>query len=51
MNKNTQQRLEQAAQTHRLNIFKSIQHRLEVAIAKGDEKLIRQLQAEMAYYN
>jgi len=36
---------------HRVNIQRSLQHRLEVAKAKGDENLIRQLQAEMSYYN
>jgi hypothetical protein len=51
MNGNTQQRLQRAAQTHRFNIQRSLQHRLEVAKAKGDETLIRQLQAEMNYYN
>lgn len=50
MNRNTQQR-QTIAQTHRLNIQASLQHRLEVAKAKRDESLIRQLQAEANYYN
>ena len=51
MNKDMQQRSQKAAETHRVNIQTSLQHRLEVATAKGDENLIRQLQAEMNYYN
>lgn len=51
MNENMQQRFQKAGETHRVNIQRSLQHRLEVAKAKGDENLIRQLQAEMNYYN
>ncbi len=51
MNKQTQQHFNQVSQTHRLNIRKNLQHRLEVARAKGDEDLIRQLEAESEYYN
>ena len=51
MNKNMQQRFKNAAVTHRANIQRSLQHRLEVARAKGDENLLRQLQAEISYYN
>ena len=36
-----------ARELHRQNIQKSVEHRLQVAKAKGDEKLIRQLEAEM----
>ncbi len=36
-----------AREIHRLNIQRSLEHRLQVARAKGDEKLIRQLEAEM----
>ena len=50
-NRDRQQRSQQAAQTHRASIQKTLQHRLEVARAKGDEKLIRQLEAEIKYYN
>jgi hypothetical protein len=32
---------------HLQNIRKSLQHRLEVARSKGDENLVRQLEAEM----
>ena len=48
---NKQQSFSEAVQTHRQNIHRSLQHRLEVARAKGDEKLVRQLQAESEYYN
>jgi hypothetical protein len=51
MNRNTQQRIRKTAETHRANIQRSLQHRLEVAKAKGDENLIYQLEAEMNYYN
>lgn len=44
------QRFQKAAQNHRFNIQTSLQHRLEVAIAKGDENLIHQLQVESNYY-
>jgi len=49
MNENMQQRFQKAAKP--INIQRSLQHRLEVAKAKGDENHIRQLQAEMSYYN
>jgi hypothetical protein len=51
MNRNRQQAAKQAAEAHRQNIQKSLQHRLEVAKAKGDENLIRQLEAEINYFN
>lgn len=37
-------------QVHRQNIQRNIEHRLEVARAKGDERLIRQLEAELRQY-
>ncbi len=36
-----------AQEAHRQNIQRSLEHRLEVARANGDEKLIRQLEDEM----
>lgn len=48
---NRQQRRTEAVKTHQLNIQRSLQHRLEVARAKGDEALIRQLLSEGEYYN
>lgn len=50
MNRNLQQRFEQAAQTHQANILKSLEHRLEVARAKGEQNLVLQLEAEKSYY-
>lgn len=44
MNKNS--RNNPLAQTHRANIQKRLEHRLEVARAKGDLNLIRLLEAE-----
>ena len=51
MNRNIQGRAKQAAIAHRASIEKSLQHRLEVARANGDENLIRQIEAEINYYN
>ena len=51
MNRNIQGRAKQAAQVHRASIEKSLQHRLEVARSNGDENLIRQIEAEINYYN
>lgn len=42
--------VKKAREAHRENIIRSLQHRLEVARAKGDENLIRQLEAEMRYF-
>jgi hypothetical protein len=49
MNRNKQQVMKQAAEAHRVNIQKSLQHRLEVARANGDENLVQQLEAEINY--
>jgi hypothetical protein len=51
MSSNRLQIARQAAETHTRNIKKSLEHRLEVARAKGDEQLIRQLEAEMTHYS
>lgn len=51
MNRNFQGRAKKAAEAHRANIQKSLQHRMEVARANGDENLLRQLEAELNYYN
>lgn len=37
-------------QTHRSNILKSLEHRIQVARARGDENLIRILEREQQYY-
>lgn len=47
MNRNRREELQKTAETHRANIEKRLQHRLEVARAKGDQNLIRLLEAEM----
>jgi hypothetical protein len=49
MNKNRQEILKQAASTHRESLRRSLEHRLEIARAKGDDKLVRQLEAEANY--
>ncbi len=51
MNRNRQQAVKQAAEAHRQNIQKSLQHRLEVAKAQGNEDLVRQLEAERNSFN
>lgn len=49
MNKNRNIQAQQAAAAHRDSLKRSLQHRLEVARAKGDEALVRQLEAEASY--
>lgn len=51
MRRNRLQRFQEASRNHSASIQKSLEHRLQVARAKGDEKLIRQLEAEQNYYN
>jgi hypothetical protein len=51
MNKNRNLQTQQAAAAHRDSLKKNLQHRLEVARSKGDETLIRQLEAEASYLN
>lgn len=47
--KNRRQRLTQSAEAHRTNMIRNLQHRLEVARAKGDESLVQLLEAEANY--
>jgi len=49
MNKNRQEVLTKFAEAHRLNLQRSLQRRMESARAKGDEVLMRQLEAEANY--
>jgi hypothetical protein len=49
MNKNRQQIVTQAVSAHRETLRQNLQHRLEVARSQGNEKLVRQLEAEAAY--
>ncbi|MBD2076904.1 hypothetical protein H6F86_24060 [Phormidium sp. FACHB-592] len=49
MNRKRQEVVTQASQTHRVNMQKNLQRRLEAARANGDEELIRLLEAEATY--
>jgi quinol monooxygenase YgiN len=49
MNKTRQEILKEAAAIHRANLHKNLQHRLELARSKGDQNLIRLLEAEANY--
>jgi len=51
MNKQHQKIIKETAAIHRANIQKNLQHRLEVARAKGDQQLIRLLEAEASHFN
>ncbi|WP_330202677.1 hypothetical protein [Cyanobacterium sp. Dongsha4] len=46
----SQKTLENARQAHRTNLIKSLEHRIEVAKAKGQTALVEQLEAEKLYY-
>ena len=46
---NRQETLKNAASSHRNNLRKNLERRLENARAKGDEKLLRKLEAEATY--
>ncbi|MBW4646780.1 MAG: hypothetical protein KME23_27975 [Goleter apudmare HA4340-LM2] len=50
MSNNRVQAIQKAQEAHKQNIQRSLEHRLQVARAKGDDKLIRQLEAEMTYF-
>jgi hypothetical protein len=50
MSNNRVQVARKTEEAHRENIQKSLEHRLQVARSKGDENLVRQLEAEMASY-
>ncbi|MDJ0732749.1 MAG: hypothetical protein QNJ47_01470 [Nostocaceae cyanobacterium] len=41
--------VKKARQAHRQNIQRILEHRLQVATDKGDDKLIKQLEAEFNY--
>ncbi len=47
---NYQQRFQQTADLHRANLLKTLERRLQVARAKGEQTLVRQLEAEKNYY-
>ena len=47
MNRIRRDDLQRVADVHRANIQKRLEHRMEVARSKGDENLVRMLEAEM----
>ena len=49
MNTNRLNKSQNLAAAHRANLKKNLEHRLEVARAKGDETLIRMLEQEASY--
>ncbi|MBK4730198.1 hypothetical protein JJD41_10045 [Oxynema sp. CENA135] len=49
MNKVTLESVKQAAAIHRANLQKRLEHRIEMARQKGDENLVRILEAEAQY--
>ena len=49
MNRNRQEKLAKAAVTYRESLRKNLEHRLEAARAQGNDKLVRQLEAEANY--
>lgn len=51
MNINRQEILKKAASAHRESLLRSLERRLENARAKGDENLVRLLEAEASYLN
>ena len=48
---NNPKHLNDFTRLHRANILKSLEHRLEVARAKGQKSLVQQLEAERSYYS
>ncbi len=49
MNRNRQESRSQVADTHRANLQKNLERRLEAARASGNEALVRMLEAEASY--
>jgi hypothetical protein len=49
MDRNHRKNAAEIAQVHRLNLQKNLQRRLDAAKAKGDERLVRMLEAEASY--
>ena len=49
MSKTRQEIFKKAASTYRESLRKSLEHRLEMARSQGNEKLIRELEAEANY--
>ncbi|MBD2363897.1 MULTISPECIES: hypothetical protein [unclassified Anabaena] len=51
MSQNRLRAVSAAKELHKQNIQRNIEHRLEVAKAHGDQRLIRQLEAEMRHFS
>jgi hypothetical protein len=49
MNKNRQQAIQQASETHRATLRKNLERRLAIAREQGDMNLVRLLEAEADY--
>jgi hypothetical protein len=49
MNKNRQQAVKQASETHRVSLRKNLERRLAIARESGDTNLVRLLEAEADY--
>lgn len=49
MNNKRQETLKNASLSHRESMRKSLNNRIEAARAKGDDKLVKQLEAEAKY--
>ncbi|WP_192881547.1 MULTISPECIES: arginine synthesis PII-interacting regulator PirA [unclassified Nostoc] len=51
MSQNRLRAVNAAKEVHKRNIQKNIEHRLEVAKARGDQRLIRQLEVELKHFS
>ncbi len=49
LNRKRQEKAVKVSETHRVNLQKNLQRRLEAARSSGNEALIRQLEAEAEY--
>ncbi|MBW4519154.1 MAG: hypothetical protein KME16_05575 [Scytolyngbya sp. HA4215-MV1] len=49
MNKNHREVLTQVAATHRANLHRNLQRRLDAARSQGNQDLVRLLEAEASY--
>jgi plasmid maintenance system killer protein len=49
LNKKRHEKMTRVAETHRSNLQKNLQRRLDAAKASGDESLVRQLEMEASY--
>lgn len=49
LNRNRHESATKVAETHRMNLQKNLQRRLNAAKAIGDEALVRQLEVEASY--